>query len=70
MPNYTAFLSGSNLITFWENVKWFLFLVAPIILIFFATDTIGFVVKMIRGAITDEANKENKEDEDDDIYYY
>ncbi|WP_244988940.1 hypothetical protein [Robertmurraya siralis] len=56
--------------TFWENVKWFMFLVAPIILIFFATDIIAFVVKVIRGSVTETANKDHKKDDDDDIYYY
>jgi hypothetical protein len=67
MPEYQSFLSGGNLMQFWENVKWFLFFVSPIILIFFATDVIGNVIRMIRGSITDEAKKE---DEEDDIYYY
>ncbi|GIN62753.1 hypothetical protein J27TS8_27460 [Robertmurraya siralis] len=70
MPDFTSFLSGTNLMTFWENVKWFMFLVAPIILIFFATDIIAFVVKVIRGSVTETANKDHKKDDDDDIYYY
>lgn len=66
MPSYQSFLSGDNLTTFWEFVKWFLFFVAPIILIFFATDVIGHVVRVIRGTVSDD----DRRDEDDDIYYY
>lgn len=65
MPDYQTFLTGDNLSAFWDNVKWFLFFVAPIVLIFFATDVIGHVVKVIRGTVD-----ENDEKDDDDIYYY
>jgi hypothetical protein len=69
MPPYQTFLSGANLATFWNNVKWFLFLIAPIIMIFFATDTVGFVIRIIRKAFgaVDEPKREN---DDDDVYYY
>lgn len=68
MPAYQSFLSGDNLITFWNNVKWFLFLVAPIIMIFFATDVIGHLVSVIRGTVDDKEKRQD--DDDDDIYYY
>jgi hypothetical protein len=68
MPDYQAFLSGQNLTEFWNNVKWLLFLVAPIILIFFATDMVADVVRLIRRSIAGEAEKEDKDD--DDVYYY
>jgi hypothetical protein len=67
MPAYQSFLSGENLVTFWNNVKWMLFLVAPIIMIFFATDTIGFLFRAIRKAF---GAVDEKEKEDDDVYYY
>jgi hypothetical protein len=68
MPDYQAFLSGQNLTDFWNNVKWLLFLVAPVILIFFATDMVAALVGMIRNAIAGEADKDDNED--DDVYYY
>lgn len=67
MPPYQAFLSGDNLASFWDNVKWFLFLVAPIIMVFFATDTIRFLIRAIRKAF---GAVDEKEKEDDDVYYY
>jgi hypothetical protein len=68
MPEYQSFLSGTNLAAFWNNVKWLLFLVAPIIMIFYATDAVALVVGMIRKAIGGQAEKDD--DDDDDVYYY
>ncbi|MGG5253533.1 hypothetical protein ACQYAD_08560 [Neobacillus sp. SM06] len=67
MPPYQSFLSGSNLVAFWDNVKWFLFLVAPIIMIFFATDAVGHVFRIIRKAF---GKVDEKEKDDEDVYYY
>ncbi|MBP3040573.1 hypothetical protein J9303_13865 [Bacillaceae bacterium Marseille-Q3522] len=72
MPEYQSFLSGQNLIDFWNQVKWLLFFVAPIVLIFFAVDIIQILVRVIKGQILDESVKSKRDDEDDDydIYRY
>ncbi|MEH7126016.1 hypothetical protein V7127_22655 [Bacillus sp. JJ1773] len=65
MPAFQSFLSGSNLTAFWDNVKWLLFFVAPVIMIFFGLDAIKLLIKVIRGSVADEGNKD-----DDDVYRY
>lgn len=64
MPDYQSFLSGANLEEFWANVKWLLFYVAPVIMIFVAVYAVGHVVKMVRSSI----GKESVKDDDDDDY--
>lgn len=68
MPEFQSFLDGQNMATFWGNVKWILFLVAPIVMIWFAVDVVGWLIKAIRGAMGATENK--RTDDDDDIYYY
>jgi len=67
MPEYVTFLDGTRSAQFWENVKWIMFFVAPIIMIFFATDVVGMVIKMIRKIV---GAGENKKDDDDDYDVY
>lgn len=64
MLEYQTFLDGQNMAQFWEFVKWFLFLVAPMVMIWVAIEVIGWLIKIIREATDD------KEKNDDDIYYY
>lgn len=68
MLPYQTFLDGQNMTAFWDNVKWFLFLIAPIVMIWFAVDVIGWLIKAIREAF--ETSTEKKKEEDDDVYYY
>lgn len=68
MPAFQSFLSGNNLVAFWDNVKWILFFVAPIVMIFFGLDTLKLLIRVIRGSVADEANKDD--DDDFDIYRY
>lgn len=70
MPEFQTFLDGQNMGQFWDNVKWFLFLIAPIVMIFFATDALGWLIKSIRGAFAESTEKEKKKEDDDDVYYY
>ncbi|MFO1442673.1 hypothetical protein KDN24_05525 [Bacillus sp. Bva_UNVM-123] len=67
MPAYEAFLSGENLVKFWEFVKWILFLVAPGVLIWIAVQAIGHLVDVVKKSIAGEANKD---DDDYDVYRY
>ncbi|OIJ22049.1 hypothetical protein BKP45_05065 [Anaerobacillus alkalidiazotrophicus] len=68
MPEFQTFLSGSNMTEFWNNVKWFLFFIAPIIMIFFAIDVIGHLIVMIRKALG--VGEKNDDDDDYDVYRY
>lgn len=69
MPAFQSFLSGNNLVTFWDNVKWLLFFVAPVIMIFFGLDAIKLLIRVIRGSVADEGNKDD-DDDDYDVYRY
>lgn len=62
LPDYQTFLSGNRLTDFWQIVKWFLFFVAPCIMIAFALEAVMELIKRTIRAIT------GKEAEDD--YYY
>lgn len=67
MPEFETFFTGDRLVDFWYFVKWFLFLVAPIIMIFFAADVVGKMIGVIKSAIR---NDKDKDDDDYDVYRY
>ncbi|USK56372.1 hypothetical protein LIS82_07840 [Cytobacillus solani] len=69
MPAFQSFLSGNNLVAFWDSVKWLLFFVAPVIMIFFGLDALKLLIRVIRGSVTEEGNKDN-DDDDYDVYRY
>lgn len=68
MPPYEAFLSGENLVKFWDIVKWLLFLIAPGLLIWIAIEAVHHLITVVRKSVTDEANKDD--DDDYDVYRY
>jgi len=68
MPPYYAFLSGENLVKFWDYAKWILFLVAPGVLIWIALQAVGHLIEVIKKSVASEANKED--DDDYDVYRY
>ena len=53
----------------WYYIKWFLFLVAPIIMLVFATDLVGVFIWVIRKILGIE-KKDNDDDDDVDVYRY
>ncbi|GAA0471845.1 hypothetical protein [Alkalibacillus silvisoli] len=68
LPEYQLFLDGENLDQFWQMVRWLLFFIAPIIMIFFATDAIKLLIKAIRKGLGMETTE--KDDDDYDVYRY
>lgn len=67
LPEFETFLTPERVDQFWENVKWLMFFVAPIVMIFFAADIIGSVISMIKKAL---GIQKEKDDDDYDIYRY
>ncbi|MBE3553580.1 MAG: hypothetical protein IMW85_00910 [Thermicanus sp.] len=61
--------SGTHIDEFWLYVKYFLFMVAPGIMIYAAVKGLDFLVNTILDAIHDE-KKEEKDNEDYDVYHY
>lgn len=66
---YQAFLSGINFTSLLENIKWFLFFVAPIVLIAVALDLLGHMTNIIRSLFGKEDNK-NDDDDEYEIKHY
>jgi hypothetical protein len=48
---------------FWKIMKWVLFYIAPIIMIWFAIHAVTEFISRVKGSVSGE-------DEDRDIYYY
>ncbi|MFC4323682.1 hypothetical protein [Litchfieldia salsa] len=69
MPEYTTFLNDARTAQFWLWVKWLMFFVAPVIMIFIATDVVGMTLKMIR-KIVGSSEKKRDDDDDYDVYRY
>lgn len=67
MPEFQTFFTGERLTDFWYFVKWFLFLVAPMVMIFFAADVVLKMIGVIKSAIR---NDKDKDDDDYDVYRY
>jgi len=64
LPEFETFLNSERLDQFWEMVRWVLFFVAPVVMIFFAVDLINWVVNAVKRA----AGINKKDDDDDDDY--
>ncbi|WP_017187246.1 hypothetical protein [Alkalibacillus haloalkaliphilus] len=67
LPEYQTFLDSENMDSFWEMVRWLMFFIAPVIMIFFAADAIKLLVKAIRKGLGME---KADQDDDYDIYRY
>ncbi|WP_046199636.1 hypothetical protein [Bacillus sp. UMTAT18] len=63
LPQYTSFLNADNMGEFWKILKWVLFYIAPIIMIWFAIHSVTELISRIKGSVSGE-------DEDREIYYY
>lgn len=66
LPEYQTFLNAENMDLFWQYVKYFLFFVAPVMMIFIATDLIGTLIDVIKRSI----GIKKRDNDDDDVYYY
>lgn len=67
MPEFQTFFTGERLADFWYFVKWFLFLVAPMVMIWIASEVVGRIIGVIKSAIR---NDKDKDDDDYDVYRY
>lgn len=68
MPPYQTILDGQNMDIFWGYVKWILFLVAPLVMIWVAVEIVGRVSVMIKKTVQHE-DRERYVPDDDDNYY-
>ncbi|AMR88124.1 MULTISPECIES: hypothetical protein [Bacillus cereus group] len=69
LPDYQSFLSGQRLTDFWQIVKWLLFFIAPVVMIFFAVEVLKAFYQMIIG-FTRKNTEEPDKDDDYEIYHY
>lgn len=71
---YQTILDGANMATFWEFVKYFLFFIAPIIMIWVAIELAGRIGGVIKGAVHEgedyDRRRRRYDGEDDDYYDY
>ncbi|WP_175615921.1 hypothetical protein [Piscibacillus halophilus] len=66
LPSYELFLNAERMDQFWEVLKWVLFFIAPVIMIFVVPDVLQHLVNAIRKGLGIDKEK----DDQDDIYYY
>lgn len=59
---YETIFDGAKMGEFWEYIKYFMFFVAPVVMIWVAIKLVSMLVIMIR-------NSMNKGHDDDDEYY-
>lgn len=68
---FQTFLDGAMLGQFWEFVKFILFYVAPIVMIYVALELVAWVIRAIRGTMTEadlDHDRRRRHDDDDDYY--
>ncbi|WP_378211118.1 hypothetical protein [Anoxybacteroides rupiense] len=65
MPEFQTFFTPARLNEFWYYVKWLLFYVAPMIMIFAAAGAITLLIMMIRKTIANTNQIDQKENDDD-----
>ncbi|HDR6318930.1 hypothetical protein [Bacillus thuringiensis] len=67
LPQYTSFLNADNMSEFWKVLKWLMFYVAPIVMIWFAIQSVQEFIYRLKSSTTE---KDEDFDEDNDVYYY
>lgn len=67
LPQYTSFLNADNMGEFWKVLKWLMFYVAPIVMIWFAIQSVQEFIYRLKSSTTE---KDEDFDEDNDVYYY
>ncbi|MDA2627420.1 hypothetical protein PDQ36_30205 [Bacillus cereus] len=67
LPEYTSFLNADNMGEFWKVLKWLMFYVAPIVMIWFAIQSVQEFIYRLKSSTTE---KDEDFDEDNDVYYY
>lgn len=66
---FQTMLDGPNMAQFWEFVKYFLFFVAPIVMIWVAVELVGRFVGVVRNTVEDEEYPRRRRYDDEDDYY-
>lgn len=69
MLPYTTFLNGANTAEFWDMVKWVLFYIAPIFMIWLAIEMVGRLILTAKDTVDDDEDHYRKRRYDDDDYY-
>ncbi|MEB9152826.1 hypothetical protein P4H52_22800 [Bacillus cereus] len=67
LPEYTSFLNADNMGEFWKVLKWLMFYIAPIVMIWFAIQSVQEFIYRLKSSTTE---KDEDFDEDNDVYYY
>ncbi|MBB5324906.1 hypothetical protein HNQ34_002004 [Anoxybacillus tepidamans] len=65
MPEFQTFFTPARLDEFWYYVKWLLFYVAPMIMIFAAAGAISMLVAIMKKSFAN-TNQVGKQEKDDD----
>ncbi len=68
LPKWQVFLTPTRQADLFAVMKWLLFFVAPVILIWVALAILPLLIEMIRGIFTDAKRDERGRDKDDDDY--
>ena len=71
LPAYQTFLNSSNMNDFWMILKWLLFFVAPLVMIYVAFELVGWIASLVKKSVTDEddENRRRRRYEEEDDYY-
>lgn len=67
---YQTMLDGEFMGQFWEYVKYFLFFVAPLVMIWVAIQLVGRLVGVVRNSVEDDDEYSRRRRYNDDEDYY
>jgi hypothetical protein len=70
MPEFQTFFTPERLDEFWYYVKWFLFYVAPAIMIMAAAGAISMLIAMMKKSFVNEEQINQKDSQDYEIHRY
>jgi hypothetical protein len=70
LPEFQSFLTPSRQSDLFETLKWVLFFVAPLVMIWAALESIGHLIQLIRGMFGKAKGEKNDDDDDYDVYRY
>lgn len=67
---YQTMLDGAFMGEFWGYVKYFLFFIAPVVMIWVAVQLVGRFVGVVRNSVEDDEEYVRRRRYDDDEDYY
>jgi len=70
LPPFETFLSPKRTDDFWQLVKYFLFYVAPIIVLFLVPKHVGRLISIVRTLFSIKKDRKKDKDDDFEIYRY